>query len=563
MFKINDKGDWTSMWTSNPTSMAFYDADFSRRPDGQLVLASLPVSLDEVHLCDAISGTPITKVEFGTEAYNRPNNVGFHVRMRNDLLLVAGGNGLKKHENSCDVGVWRLDKLLSQEEKPFDPDGWVDRESGLPLKLRTLNLGCPVGPIDASETHLAVGVIDGAISLYEFSDFRRRPDGQLEFYEPELKKFWFKDTTSSDEIDEAIELQLPLKSDGNAKTETTCVTFTHDGTKLAASWSNGDVKVFDVNSCAVLARFYQEDLTGPADMLLLSFSLDDCTLVVGGGTCKTVSIHQIAPVFFERFRMEESFRHGKPVSDASVSEKYVAVVADNRVSVLGHSGQQSRKFEIETEAKVESIMGLGAVTLRPGGEHPEHIAMLIQNHKLVVYELGHLNCKNIFEKDFVDTIFLIRYSPDGKYLILVTVFKGVHIFDADSLDRESFLETESCAQCVNFAMGKVEQQPSFYFVNWGPAGVVRLPIEGIEKADAEKVDTSKGTYQFIVFEEEGRRLAYAHIGEDGISRTVFIQNVGRGGEGDQSKEIIPPQERLGSRCLQWSKRDQRQIFASS
>ena len=105
---------------------------------------------------------------------------------------------------------------------------------------------------------------------------------------------------------------------------------------LAAAWATGEVAVYDTSSTACLANFSQSDCAGPWDMPVLAFSLDDSRLAMGGGTCATVSVHQIAALQPLRFAIPGNSAN---LSSAAVSAQHVALVSDTCVVVQLHSGE--------------------------------------------------------------------------------------------------------------------------------------------------------------------------------------------------------------------------------
>eukprot|EP01052_Picozoa_sp_SAG31_P039999 SAG31_NODE_5685_length_2380_cov_5.534415_1_plen_590_part_10 len=359
--------------------------------------ATCHIGKDEVIVYDTKTGSRRKSMAFGLprELTMPFACISFRLRVSKELLAVSGGG-----KDSNAVGIWRVSEIESEEQA---------------TTARLEYLGCEVGPVALCDKHVAVGTRHGEIRLHKIESQK-------------VQDWW-------------VCLAQPPKHSVETQTELalTCLNFSHDGTMLAASRSNGQTLVFDAESTAPLFTFQQNDCTSSGgltgfDMLLLAFSLDDTKLATGGGSCLTVEVHEISPIQMQRFQFNDaSTDHPPRLTGAAVSAQYVALVAGTRVVVQLHNGEAVAN--IDMGHTIVSNMNGPAICLQPGRGH---FAVVLESNTVKQ------NAKQVVAYDTVSALRVgtanlptghvctLSYSPNGEKLLLLTLTDCLYIYNAAS-----------------------------------------------------------------------------------------------------------------------------------
>ena len=396
------------------------------------------------------------------------------------------------------IGVWKLSQLgvlTSADAESLEPaQRLVDAHSG-------------AGPIDLSDGFVAVGGLDGSVNLHAIAG---------EFVQ-----------------DRRIRLAEPRPA--GDKTTVMAVSFSPDGGMLAASWSTGEVAVFSTASTARLASFQQDDCTGILDMIVLAFSTDGSRLAAGGGTCKTVRIHQIAPVRPPRFSIADSTEN---LRAAAVSEDRVALVVGSRVMLQTHGGDVVA--DIKTGEVITCNCNVQPLALRPSGEH---VAVVLATKSVAVYDVrsGKLAFPQL--EDFKGMTTEVTYSPDGTLLLVSSLGGGVYVFDAATGTPAHTLTDKPDYEMAGTSAVDPASKTLFAANFTGEGGLVVTDLQSGRKTMAIDTDLGESGHKlaFPCVDDVGDRLAYARIDGAGNPYTI-IRSLG---ETDEEIKVIDGDKEVG------------------
>ena len=463
MYQSDAETPWPILWAKTKGDILL-DLDISA--DGSLV-ACITLNADCVDIHDAATGALCKTLPFGGCKVSAPQGCwGYVLRFSQELLVVKGGYGSTDEKA---VGVWRLDILGGgKNEASAEPSQRLEYEYD-------------AGPIAMCEKYLAVGALDGRISMHQVKE------GIVQDWQ--------------------IRVEEPREGSGQVM----AVTFSHDGTMLAVAWAFGDVVVYDVGSTARTAAFHQDDCSGIIDMAVLTFSLDDARLVMGGACCATVSVHQVLPLRVRKFSILGGGNNN--LGSAAVSTNCVALVDGTRVVVQRHSGEEMA--DIDCGEPIACNFMIAPVALRPT---EEHVTVVLSSKSVVAYELQSSTLA-WQHTGFDGFLCSIRYSPNGAFLITTSFGGGVHIFDADSGDAVQTFTQKPDYDMVGDAM--FDPTSTKLFVGNYTADTPSFVVDVASGTKAHTFDQDASSKNgFGVFDEAGRRVAYDLTDQNGASSVV-------------------------------------------
>eukprot|EP01046_Picozoa_sp_COSAG06_P024512 COSAG06_NODE_2001_length_7869_cov_25.334363_2_plen_1036_part_00 len=488
VFEIDRVPPWSEQWSETKGDPVL-DMDFSA--DGSVV-ACVAMGAQHVDLHNAESGSLLRSFSFGVATMVEPAcAIAYTLRFSEDLLVVSGG---WKTEDEKTVGVWRLDNVRVGADGDTTPlSDTITAADDTPIRLM---YDSPVGPVAACTKHVCVGAADGSVNLHEIVDASDREAQQVV-------------------QDRRIRLAEPRESAG-AKTAVVAVNFSHDGSMLAAAWATGEVEVFSTNSTARLARFVQNDCADVYDMLVLSFSEDDSRLAIGGGTCASVAVHQLAALRPLRFAVPGNSEN---LTSAAVSAEHVALACGSRVVIQLHSGEDVA--DIDTEDPICSGGNTSPVQLRPTGGH---VAVVLSNKIIEVYSFDGVPGDNrIFRKEGLEGfLFSIRYSPDGTQLLVAAITAVYVLSAATGEELHKFNAKPDYAMVADIAVDPVSKR--IICANFGGDGGLNLTdLETGTKLgsfDQDLANNHGAKFFWPCVDETDRRLAYTRLDAQGRATVV-------------------------------------------
>jgi WD40 repeat protein len=467
MYQSDAEAPWPKLWSKLTGGDFAIDVDFSL--DSAFV-ASVLDNADDVEIRDATTGALCKTLPIpGSKQASPLCCCCYIVRFSKDILVVKGGVETTHERSVC---VWSLEDLDLRNTR---------EDLAVAEPSQVLEFDFKVGPIALCEkpSCLVVSSLDGHVAMHDVMNGVVQP--------------W------------PHPINVPDEALG---TQVVATTFSHGGASLAVAWASGHVVVYDTFSTARIARFHQDDCSGMWDMTALAFSLDDCSLVMGGAQGATVSIHRVTPWRVGKYSIPGANRSDN-LTSAAVSANFVALVAGTRVVVQRHTGEEVA--DVDTGEPIQSCLILRPVTLRPT---EEDVAVALKNYSVASYKLetGALNWHNSNLGDYVCSI---RYSPDGT-LMAVASQNQVTVLGADS----------------GLAMHRFTEQNGAFYACFDPTSTklfVDAMFEGpcpyvIDLASGSKVHSFEQDASFTTcqgsFDEVGARLAYDLTDSTGASSIV-------------------------------------------